>query len=51
MNDIERLNFSITTLGAIISIVSIQSVVSICAGVVAIVSGIMAIRYYYIKSK
>jgi len=37
--------------GAYISLVSIESYVSITAGLVAIVSGIFAIRYYYIKSK
>jgi hypothetical protein len=38
-------------ISAYISIGAIQQYVSITAGIVAIVSGIFAIRYYIIKSK
>jgi hypothetical protein len=41
----------ISWLSAYISIGSIQQIVSLGSGLVAIGSGIMAIRYYYIKSK
>lgn len=42
---------SISVLSAVITISSIQPLVSLCAGLVAIVSGIFAIRYYYWKTK
>lgn len=41
----------ISGMGAIISIIDLQSYISIIAGLVAIVSGLCAIRYYIIKSK
>jgi hypothetical protein len=42
---------TISFLSAVITISSIQPFVSLCAGLVAIVSGIFAIRYYYWKTK
>ena len=41
---------SISILSAVVTISSIQPFVSLCAGLVAIVSGIFAIRYYYWKT-
>lgn len=41
----------ISLLSAIITISTIQPIVSLLAGLVAIVSGIFAIRYYYFKTK
>jgi hypothetical protein len=41
----------ISVLSAIISISTIQPVVTLIAGLIAIVSGIMAIRYYYNATK
>lgn len=38
-------------LSAYISLGTAQELVSLCSGIVAIGSGISAIRYYYIKSK
>lgn len=38
-------------LSAYISLGTAQEIVSLCSGIVAIGSGISAIRYYYIKSK
>lgn len=38
-------------LSAYISLGTAQQIVSLLSGIVAIVSGISAIRYYYIKSK
>lgn len=38
-------------LSAYISLGTAQELVSLCSGLVAIGSGISAIRYYYIKSK
>jgi hypothetical protein len=42
---------TISILSAVITISTIQPFVSLCAGLVAIVSGIFAIRYYYWKTK
>ena len=41
----------ISILSAVVTISTIQPFVSLCAGLVAIVSGIFAIRYYYFKTK
>ena len=41
----------ISVLSAIISISTIQPIVTLVAGLIAIVSGIMAIRYYYNATK
>jgi hypothetical protein len=41
----------ISMISAVVTISSIQPLVSLCAGLVAIVSGIFAIRYYYWKTK
>lgn len=42
---------TISILSAVVTVSSIQPFVSLCAGLVAIVSGIFAIRYYYWKTK
>jgi hypothetical protein len=42
---------SISILSAVVTISSIQPIVSLGAGLVAIVSGLFAIRYYYWKTK
>jgi hypothetical protein len=42
---------SISILSAVVTISSIQPFVSLTAGLVAIVSGLFAIRYYYWKTK
>jgi hypothetical protein len=42
---------TVSILGAVVTVSSIQPIVSLCAGLVAIVSGIFAIRYYYWKTK
>lgn len=42
---------TISVIGAVVTISGIQPFVSLCAGLVAIVSGIFAIRYYYWKTK
>ncbi len=41
----------ISVLSAIVSISTIQPIVTLVAGLIAIVSGIMAIRYYYYTTK
>jgi hypothetical protein len=41
----------VSILSAYISIGTVQQYTSVIAGIVAIVSGIMAIRYYYYKTK
>ena len=41
----------VSLLSAVITISTIQPIVSLLAGLVAIVSGIFAIRYYYFKTK
>lgn len=41
----------ISVLSAIVSISTIQPIVTLVAGLIAIVSGIMAIRYYYNATK
>jgi hypothetical protein len=45
------LSATISILSAVITVSTIQPLVSLCAGVVAIISGIFAIRYYYWKTK
>lgn len=40
-----------SALGAIITLSNINQIVSILAGLAASGSGLMAIRYYYLKSK
>jgi hypothetical protein len=42
---------TISILSAVVTISTIQPFISLCAGIVAIVSGIFAIRYYYWKTK
>jgi hypothetical protein len=42
---------SVSILSAVITISTIQPLVSLTAGLVAIVSGLFAIRYYYYKTK
>jgi hypothetical protein len=42
---------SVSILSAVITLSTIQPLVSLGAGLVAIVSGIFAIRYYYWKTK
>ena len=42
---------TVSVLSAVVTISSVQPIVSLCAGLVAIVSGIFAIRYYYWKTK
>ena len=42
---------TVSILGAVVTISSIQPIISLFAGLVAIVSGIFAIRYYYWKTK
>jgi hypothetical protein len=42
---------SISMISAVVTISAIQPLVSLCAGLVAIISGIFAIRYYYWKTK
>lgn len=41
----------ISVLSAIVSVSTIQPIVTLVAGLIAIVSGIMAIRYYYNATK
>ncbi len=41
----------VSWLSAYISIGAVQEIVSLLSGIVAIGSGVMAIRYYFIKSK
>jgi hypothetical protein len=42
---------TISILSAVVTVSTIQPFVSLCAGIVAIVSGVFAIRYYYWKTK
>jgi hypothetical protein len=42
---------TISILSAVVTVSTIQPLVSLCAGIVAIISGIFAIRYYYWKTK
>lgn len=51
INNGGNIYLSSSVVGAVISFSSIQQFVSIIAGITAIGSGLMAIRYYYIKSK
>jgi hypothetical protein len=44
-------NVLVSTIGAIVSVTTIQPIITMIAGLVAIVSGIMAIRYYYNATK
>ena len=41
----------ISLLSAIVSISTVQPIITLIAGLIAIVSGIMAIRYYYNVTK
>jgi hypothetical protein len=51
-NDRDNLNLLILSwISAGISIVKVQEIISLFSGLVAIMSGLSAIRYYYIKSK
>lgn len=45
------ISVGISILSAVVTVSSIQPFVSLCAGLVAIISGIFAIRYYYWKTK
>jgi hypothetical protein len=45
------LSATISILSALVTVSTIQPLVSLCAGIVAIISGIFAIRYYYWKTK
>ena len=42
---------TISILSAVVTISSIQPFVSLCAGLIAIVSGLLAARFYYWKTK
>jgi hypothetical protein len=42
---------TISILSALITISSIQPFVSLCAGIIAIISGLLAARFYYWKTK
>ena len=42
---------TVSILSAVVTMSSIQTYVSLFAGLVAIVSGVFAIRYYYWKTK
>jgi hypothetical protein len=42
---------TISILSALITISSIQPFVSLCAGLIAIISGLLAARFYYWKTK
>jgi hypothetical protein len=44
-------NVVLSIMSAVVSLATIQSWVGIVAGCVAIVSGLMAIRYYYHKTE
>jgi hypothetical protein len=44
-------NVLVSTIGAIVSVTTIQPIITMIAGLVAIISGIMAIRYYYNATK
>jgi hypothetical protein len=41
----------ISLLSAIVSISTVQPIITLIAGLIAIISGIMAIRYYYNATK
>jgi len=41
----------ISLLSAIVSISTVQPIITLLAGLIAIISGIMAIRYYYNATK
>jgi hypothetical protein len=41
----------VSILGAVISVTSVQPIVTLIASLVAIVSGLFAIRYYYKQTK
>ena len=42
---------TISILSAVVTISSIQPFVSLCAGLIAIISGLLAARFYYWKTK
>ena len=41
----------ISLLSAIVSISTVQPIITLIAGLIAIISGVMAIRYYYNATK
>jgi hypothetical protein len=41
----------VSILGAVISVTSVQPIITMIASLVAIVSGLFAIRYYYKQTK
>lgn len=45
------LSASISVLSAVVTISTVQPIVSLFAGLIAIISGIFAIRYYYWKTR
>lgn len=45
------LSATISVVSAVVTMSAIQPFVSLCAGLVAIISGMFAIRYYYWKTK
>lgn len=42
---------AISLLSAIVSISTVQPIITLIAGLIAIISGVMAIRYYYNATK
>ena len=50
-HDLADASAGVSVVSAIVTISSIQPVVSLLAGLIAIVSGCFVIRYYYIKTK
>lgn len=50
-HDQAGISATISILGAVTTISSIQPLVSLCAGLIAIISGLFAIRYYYWETK
>ena len=51
MSNQADISATVSVLSAVVTISSVQPIVSLCAGLVAIISGIFAIRYYYWKTK
>jgi hypothetical protein len=53
LNDTSADGLATTSIISFIATLSteLQPIITACAGLIAIVSGIFAIRYYYIKSK
>ena len=50
-NDTADLATIVSIFSAFISITDIQPVVTLCASLVAIISGLFAVRYYYFATK